>query len=126
MSDAQHVSGPDGTNHPALPDQSERAILPPDPAAEHAEHQRESETRLRVLRGKADLAHSEVEVINALRIDPEQLEDMLTNATPTEAERIRIAERRITLRVAEARAIADAAEAEYEQAALQTFDEDML
>lgn len=114
------------TDHPESPDPTERAILAPDPAAERAERLRERETRLRILRGKADLAHSEVEVIAAQHLAPDQLEDMLDNATPTEAERIRIAERRITLRVAEAKAIAEAAEAEYEEAALAEFDEDML
>jgi len=114
------------TDNQEFPDPTERAILAPDPAAERAEHLRERETRLRILRGKADLTHSEVAIIAVQHLAPDQLEEMLDNATPTEAERIRIAERRITLRVAEARAIAEAAEAEYEQAALAEFDQDML
>lgn len=115
-----------GHSDPGHSDPGERSILPRDVDAERAERRKAHETRLRILRGKADLAHSEVEVINALHLDPDQLEEMLANATPTEAERIRIAERRLTLRVAEARAVAEAAEAEYEQAALADFDEDIL
>jgi len=122
MSDTEPVSGPDSSPRPQQADAGEKAILPPDPAV----RQRERETRLRILRGKADLAHSEVEVIAALHLDPDRLEDMLEQATPTEAERIRISERRITLRVAEARAMAEAAEAEYEQAALAGLDDDLM
>jgi len=126
MSDTEHVSGPEDPHNPRdreLPDLTEKVILPPDRAAERAERHRERDTRLRILRGKADLAHSTVNEIAALQLDSDQLEGLLSEATPTEAERIRISERHITQQLAEARAVAEAAQSEYEQAAMAEFDE---
>lgn len=126
MSSTEHGSGPDDQARSGVPDTTGKAIRPPDVAAERAARRREHDKRLRILRGKADLAHSEAAAIAARHIDPDQLEELLTNATPTEAERIHISERRIALRAAEARALAEAAEAAYEEAALEGFDEDLM
>ncbi|KFF59641.1 hypothetical protein JF66_09910 [Cryobacterium sp. MLB-32] len=136
MSDTEHISGPqdpqieapqsDDTQSRELPDPTEKAILPPDRDAERAARHRERDTRLRILRGKSDLAHSAVHAIAALHLDGDQLEGLLSEATPTEAERIRISEHRISMRLTEARALAEAAEAAYEQAAMQEFDDDTV
>ncbi|TFC44669.1 hypothetical protein E3T26_08415 [Cryobacterium sp. TMT1-21] len=103
------------------------AIVPVPHAAGQSSEQRarkaEQESRLQLLRSKAAVARSEVDAMAAMRLDPETLEDLLINATPSEAARLRKSEHAISERVAEARARADAAEAEYEQAVLDEFDE---
>ncbi|MBC7442061.1 MAG: hypothetical protein H7311_06020 [Ramlibacter sp.] len=91
--------------------------------AENLSQEFAHESRLRILRSKAAVARSDVDAMAAMHFDPETMEDLLLNATPSEAARLRKSEHAITVRVAEARAKADAAEAEYEQAVLAEFDE---
>lgn len=111
MSDGEHNKG------------VEKVILPTDHASERTAKQLAKERRIRVLQSRAAVAHSEVDAIAASHLDPDTLETMLSNANPSDAQRIRKAEHTISIRVADARAIAEAAEAEYEQAALDKFDE---
>jgi tRNA(Ser,Leu) C12 N-acetylase TAN1 len=102
---------------------TEKEILPVDREAERAARQDAKDARIRVLRSRAAVARSEVSAVVAMHLDPDTLEEMLLNATPSEAERIRKSEREISVRVLEAGAMADQAEAEYEQALLEQFDE---
>ena len=95
----------------------------PEEVADRLAREFAQESRLRILRSKAAVARSDVDALAALHLDPETLEDLLDAATPQEAERLRKAEHEISVRVDHARAKAEAAEAAYEQAVLDDFDE---
>ncbi|HSP75331.1 MAG TPA: hypothetical protein VLO31_03845 [Cryobacterium sp.] len=95
----------------------------PEEAADRLSRQFAQESRLRILRSKAAVARSEVDAMAAMHLDPDTLEDLLDAASPREAERLRKSEHDISVRVGHARAKAEAAEAEYEQAVLDDFDE---
>jgi len=91
--------------------------------AEASKRQDAKDARVRVLRSKAAVARSEAEAIEAMHLDPDTLEDLLENASPLEARRLEKSEHAISQRVAKAKAAADAAEYEYEQAVLEQYDD---
>ena len=95
----------------------------PEAAADRLAREFAQESRLRILRSKAAVARSDVDALAAIHLDPDTLEELLDSADPIEAERLRRTEQEISARVARARAKAEAAEAEYEQAVLDDFDE---
>ncbi|WP_167726565.1 hypothetical protein [Cryobacterium sp. TMT3-29-2] len=95
----------------------------PEQSADRLSRQFAQESRLRILRSKAAVARSEVDALAAVHLDADTLEDLLDTATPREAERLRKSEHEISVRVAKAQERADAAEAAYEQAVLDDFDE---
>ena len=95
----------------------------PEDVADRLAREFAQESRLRIPRSKAAVARSDVDALAALHLDPETLEDLLDAATPQEAERLRTSEHEISVRVDHARAKAEAAEAAYEQAVLDDFDE---
>lgn len=108
-------TNPDQTTNPAG--------QTPEEAADRLSREFAQESRLRILRSKAAVARSEVDALAAMHLDPDTLEDLLDTASPREAERLRKSEHEISVRVSHARAKAEAAEAEYEQAVLDDFDE---
>ncbi|WP_166788621.1 hypothetical protein [Cryobacterium sp. HLT2-28] len=108
-----------GTGTPA----TEKAIEGTDKSTGLTPRQLARDARVRLLRSKAAVLRSEVDAIAANHLDPDTLEELLANAGPEEVLRIEKAEHTISARVAEARAEADAAEAEYEQALLERYDE---
>ena len=113
-------TNPDQTN----PDQTTNpAGQTPEEAADRLSREFAQESRLRILRSKAAVARSEVDALAAMHLDPDTLEDLLDTASPREAERLRKSEHEISVRVGHARAKAEAAEAAYEQAVLDDFDE---
>ena len=116
MTNAEHDNGTAKTG-------SEKAIEGTDKATGLTPRQLARDARVRLLRSKAAVLRSEVDAIAATHLDPDTLEEMLANAGPEEVLRIEKAEHTISARVAEARAVADAAEAEYEQAVLDRYDE---
>ena len=109
------------------PSPADQKIVPaertPEQAADRLSREFAQDSRLRILRSKAAVARSEVDALAAMHLDPDTLEDLLSTASPREAERLRKSEHEISVRVANARAKAEAAEAEYEQAVLDDFDE---
>lgn len=78
--------------------------------------QEQKDARIAFLRSRAAVARAEVDAVAALHADPDTLEEMLLGASPSRALEIEEAERAISARVVEAREIAEAAEADYEQA----------
>ncbi|WP_166789694.1 hypothetical protein [Cryobacterium fucosi] len=102
---------------------AEKAIEATDRATGLTPRQLARDARVRLLRSKAAVLRSEVDAIAAAHLDPDTLEELLSNAGPDEVLRIEKDEHSISARVAEARAAADAAEAEYEQAVLDRYDE---
>jgi len=88
-----------------------------------ARRQDAKDARVRILRSKAAVARSEVDAIEATHLDPDTLQDLLENASPLEARRLEKSEHAISQRVAKARAAADVAEYEYEQAVLEQYDD---
>ncbi len=115
MTDTGHANA---TEH----DHAEKAIEARDKATGLTPKQLARDARVRLLRSKAAVLRSEVDAIAATHTDPDTLEEMLSNASPEEVLRIEKAEHTISARVAEARAAAEAAEAEYEQAVLDQDD----
>ncbi|GEM_PF-5928509 len=109
------------------PTHADQTMVPvqrtPEAAADRLAREFAQESRLRILRSKAAVARSDVDALAAIHLDPDTLEELLDSASPTEAERLRTTEHEISARVARARAMAEAAEAEYEQAVLDDFDE---
>lgn len=116
MTNAEHDNGTEKTG-------TEKAIEGTDKATGLTPRQLARDAHVRLLRSKAAVLRSEVDAIAATHLDPDTLEEMLANAGPEEVLRIEKAEHTISARVAEARAEADAAEAEYEQAVLDRYDE---
>ena len=106
---------------------SEQSMVPvertPAEATDRLSRKFAQESRLRILRSKAAVARSEVDALAAVHLDPDTLEDLLDTASPRAAERLRTSEHEISVRVADAREKAEAAEAAYEQAVLDDFDE---
>ncbi|TDW30936.1 hypothetical protein [Cryobacterium psychrophilum] len=96
-----------------------KAILPTNDTA-HAHEA--GEARIRFLRSRAEIAQADMDALNAQHLDPDTLEDLILEASPTKADLIRKAEHALSLRVAEARATAEAAEAAYEEAMFSDFD----
>jgi hypothetical protein len=80
------------------------------------------EARITFLRSRAAVARAEVGAIEALHRDPEELEGLLMNASAEDVAMAEAVEHRISERVIAARQVADAAEAEYEQAVLDGPD----
>ena len=95
----------------------------PEAVADRLAREFAQEFRVRIPRSKAAVARSDVDALAALHLDPETLEGLLDTATPQEAERLRTSEHEISVCVDHARAKAEAAEAAYEQAVLDDFDE---
>jgi len=116
MTTADHENGTEKTG-------AEKAIEATDKATGLTPRQLGRDARVRILRSKAAVLRSEVGAIAATHRDPDILEDLLSKASPAEVTRIEKVEHLISARVAEARAVADAAEAEYEQAVLERYDE---
>ena len=120
----QHNTNPDRPEQTDTnPTNTEPRTDPAEGAPEQAAGRLAQESRLRILRSKAAVARSEVDALAATHLDPDTLEDLLDAASPREAERLRKSEHEISERVARATAKAEAAEAEYEQAVLDDFDE---
>ena len=82
------------------------------------------EARITFLRSRAAVARAEVGAIEALHRDPEELEDLLMNASPEEVAMAEAVEHRISERVIAARQVADETEADYERAVLDGPDLD--
>ncbi|TFD31318.1 hypothetical protein [Cryobacterium cryoconiti] len=118
MSNTEHGDGAEQHNT-----NQNRPALTPEEAADRLSRQFAQESRLRILRSKAAVARSEVDALAAMHLDTDTLEDLLETASAQEAARLRKSEHAISVRVSEARARAEAAEAEYEQAVLDDFDE---
>ena len=116
MTNAEHDNGTEKTG-------AEKAIEATDKASGLTPRQLARDARVRILRSKAAVLRSEVNAITATLLDPDTLEEMLSNASPEEVLRIEKAEHAISARVAESRTVAEAAEAEYEQAVLDRYDE---
>ena len=124
----QHNTNPDrpeqtDTNPTNDDPRTDPAEGTPEKAAERVAREVAQESRLRILRSKAAVARSDVDALAAKHLDPDTLEDLLDAASPREAERLRKSEHEISERVARATAKAQAAEAEYEQAVLDDFEE---
>ena len=116
MTNAGHANGTDK-------DHVEKAIEARDRATGLTPKQLARDARVRLLRSKAAVLRSEVDAIAATHVDPDTLEEMLSNASPDEVLRIEKAEHAISARVSEARTAAEAAEADYEQAVLDQNDD---
>ncbi len=121
MTTADHDNGTEKTG--AEKTGAEKAIEATDKTTGLTPRQLARDARVRILRSKAAVLRSEVDAIAATHRDPDILEDLLSKASPAEVTRIEKGEHLISARVAEARAVADAAEAEYEQAVLERYDE---
>lgn len=76
------------------------------------------EAHITFLRSRAAVARAEVSAIEAMHRDPDDLEDLLADASPEEVAMAEAVEHRISERVIAARQVADAAEADYERAVL--------
>ena len=76
------------------------------------------EARITFLRSRAAVARAEVSAIEAMHINPDDLEELLANASPDDVAMAEAVEHRISERVTAARQVADAAEADYERAVL--------
>ncbi|TFD87236.1 hypothetical protein E3T61_15530 [Cryobacterium lactosi] len=76
------------------------------------------EAHITFLRSRAAVARAEVSAIEAMHRDPDNLEDLLANASPEEVAMVEAVEHRISERVIAARQVADAAESDYERAVL--------
>lgn len=76
------------------------------------------EAHITFLRSRAAVARAEVSAIEAMHRDPDDLEDLLANASPDEVAMAEAVEHRISERVIATRQVADAAETDYERAVL--------
>ncbi|MGY4856512.1 hypothetical protein [Cryobacterium sp. AP23] len=102
--------------------ESESNSLVPRGRKEDAQRDARWQARITFLRSRAAVARAEVGAIEALHRDPEEMEDLLMNASPEDVAMAEAVEHRISERVIAARQVADAAEADYEQAVLDGPD----